>query len=102
MAIDADNDVCIQVEAFYALPEPPVPTSTHPPPDVPLIGQLTATLLSSRKVLFFILYNTPGTSISKWSLVRMDIRQSMSLNPNNMQDGQFLVNFYICHPGDVY
>lgn len=26
----------------------------------------------------------------------------MSLNPNAMQDGKFLVEFYICHPGDVY
>ena len=52
--------------------------------------------------MFFITYNTPGTTVSSWHLIRVLIRDSMSLNPNAMQNGMFLVEFYICHPGNVY
>ena len=38
----------------------------------------------------------------EWSLVRVALAESLSLHPNALQDGKFLVDFYICHPGDIY
>ena len=101
-AISADNDVYTSVEVFLAPPEPPVPSLIAPLPVLPSLGTLTAGILRSPHKLFFISHRIPGSSVSEWSLVSVAMEETMSLNPNALQDGKFLVDFYICHPADAY
>ena len=42
----------------------------------------------------------PGTTTSEWYLVRVDLENTIRANPNAMQDGRFLVEFYVGHPAD--
>ena len=50
--------------------------------------------------MFFIAHRVPGTTASEWYLVRVDLDSTISANPNAMQDGRFLVEFYVGHPAD--
>ena len=69
---------------------------------MPSLGTLTTGLLKSLNKLFFIAHQIPGTAVSEWSLVSVALPETLSLNPNALQDGKFLVDFYICHPADTY
>ena len=72
----------------------------HKAPYVLLIGPLTASLMARLNKLFFISHCVPGSGITKWSLVRVTLRDSLRKHPNALQDGRFLVDFYTYHPKD--
>ena len=63
-------------------------------------AQLLAHILSSDDKLFFIKYILPNQARSEWKLVRIDLETSLSKRPSCLQDGRFLIDFYIAHPND--
>jgi hypothetical protein len=78
---------------MYTGPPPPAPTystSTIPP-----LSILTRSIIQSSKKLFFI-SNSIGTNEAReWRLVQVALQDSMSSYPSCLQDGRFLVEFYI-------
>ena len=88
-------------EAFPAsVLNAPAPNPAPLAPVIPNIGTLSASLIESDDKLFLIFHASPRSSSREWCLVRVALRKSVLLHPNAMQDGKFLVDFYICHPRD--
>ena len=83
---------------FNATPDPPAAPPIPPP--CPSLAELTPKIIASHDKLFFISHWVPGSDAAEWSLVRIPLTDSLSLHPSSMQDGKFLVEFYICHPDD--
>ena len=81
---------------------PPSPTPTPATPIVPDIIDLTANLFASTDKLFFIAHKIPGSDITEWHLVQVDLTLSLQEHPSAFQDGKFLVNFFTCHPSDKF
>jgi hypothetical protein len=63
-------------------------------------SQLIADIIKSEDKLFFIAYSRPDEQRKEWKLVQLDFERSMQLYPNCLQDGKFIVNFYIQHHND--
>ena len=78
-------------------PAPPAPTS----PTIPSIASLAARIIQSTDKLFFIAHRLPNTTVAEWRLVRVAFQDSVDLHPSCLQDGKFLVEFYIAHTSDV-
>ena len=103
-----DNSLCQEIEAFAvtrsqaaaAKRPPPPPVEAPPLSRVPAIGPLTASILSSTDTLFFIAHKIPGSDVSEWAVVRIDIPLSIKAHPAALQDGRFLAQFYTCHPAE--
>jgi len=68
----------------------PLPTAAH----------LASKIVSSKSKLFFISWKAPASSRREWHLVRVNLESSLSLNPECLHNGKFLVEFFICHPKD--
>ena len=81
---------------------PPAPAPPVPPSSVLEIGTLCAPIIASSDMLFLIAYLTPGSTTPEWSLVHFASRRSMPLHPNALQDGKFLVEFFICYPEGAF
>ena len=77
-----------------APPEPFLPT-------VPTIATLASQITSSKDRLFFIAHSLLGTDNAEWRLVRVMYQDSVALRPSCLQDGRFLVEFYVCHTTDI-
>lgn len=91
-------------EAVTAYTGPPPDPPSHEPvvPTVPHISLLVASIIASTDKLFFIAHKIGvDGATSEWRLVRVALRDSMAVHPSCLQDGQFLVDFYILHPADV-
>jgi hypothetical protein len=99
-SVAGDTSLCIAVEAFAVVPKPPPPVVQPSPPPVPAIADLTASILASSDKLFFIAHRIPGSTVSEWCLVRVALQDSIKQHPSCLQDGRFLVDFYICHSKD--
>ena len=84
--------------AMYQGPPPTPPTLT--PSVVPSIEQLAPAIVRSIDKLFFISHTTTNAEYREWRLVRVALEDSMSLRPTCLQDGRFLVEFYIMHTSD--
>lgn len=54
--------------------------------------------MSSKDKLFFINYSLPANTRKGCKLVQLQLEQSLLKCPSCMQDGWFLVDFYILHP----
>ena len=80
-------------------PDPPIPPQ---PPLVPPIDTLAPKIIQSSSKLFFISHRVPGCSQQEWSLVQVALKDSLKLHPHGLQDGKFLVEFYMCHPSDKF
>ena len=78
------------------LPPTPAPQSSSPP----TITELAPHIITSTDKLFFIAYAL-GEATREWRLVRVAFNDSISLYPSALQDGRFLVEFYILHPAVV-
>jgi hypothetical protein len=78
------------------LPPTPAPQSSSPP----TITNLAPRIITSTDKLFFIAYAL-GEATHDWHLVRVVFNDSISLYPSALQDGWFLVEFYVLHPADV-
>jgi hypothetical protein len=51
--------------------------------------------------LFFIAPTIGNAASHEWRLIRIAFGDSISLYPSALQDGWFLVEFYVAHPNDV-
>ena len=80
--------LCLDVQAMPALKPKPVLR--------PTINQLHAKLINGRDNLFFVAFE------NKWRLVDVAYKDIMSLYPDCLQGGKFLVDFYILHPKDSW
>ena len=105
-ALYANESLCIELDVFASMPTtirpPPSPTPTPATPIVPDIIDLTANLFASTDKLFFIAHKIPGSDITEWHLVQVDLPLSLQEHPSAFQDGKFLVNFFTCHPSDKF
>jgi hypothetical protein len=84
--------------AMYTGPPPPGPT--YSTPTIPPLSILTRSNIQSSDKLFFITNSIGPNEDRKWCLVQVALQESMSSHPSCLQDGHFLVEFYICHPAD--
>eukprot|EP00978_Attheya_sp_CCMP212_P035800 scaffold157897_cov33-Attheya_sp.AAC.1 len=62
-----------------------------------LLAPPSIDIIKSKDKLFFITYSRPDKHRKEWKLVQLDFECSMKLYPNCLQDGKFIVNFYIQH-----
>ena len=77
-------------------PAPPIRAT----PSLPDISTLAASIISSADRLFFISVAV-SPSYKEWRLVRVVLDDSISLHPACLQDGRFLVEFYVRHADDL-
>jgi hypothetical protein len=63
-------------------------------------SQFVAEIIRSNEKLFFITRSPPNQSWCKWKLVQLDFSSTMKLHPQCLQDGKFLVQFYMQHFND--
>ena len=80
-------------------PSPPAIPTSEPTP--PTIVELAPKIISSADKLFFIAYKLGSSSCREWRLIRVAFADTISLYPSALQDGRFLVEFYVLHPSDV-
>ena len=78
----------------------PAPSS-YLPPAIPPLSTLFQQIIQSRNRLFFVSHSIGTASSREWRLVRVNLDKSMATNPTCMQDGQFLVEFYILHSANT-
>ena len=69
-------------------------------PYVPSIGTLVTGIIKNADRLFLVADDTDQHFI-EWRLVRVALDDFMSLHPSCLQNGRFLVEFYIAHTDDV-
>jgi hypothetical protein len=81
---------------------PPPSAPTYDTPTIPSIGSITPTIIKSSDKLFFISNPIGSNEARERRLVRVAFQESMSLYPSCLQDGRFLVEFYICHPSNSW
>ena len=80
---------------------PPPSADRHQPPVIPPLSTLVTRIVASIDRLFFISHQIGTADAREWRLVRVNLEQSMSLHPSYMQDGKFLIEFYIPRTSDI-
>ncbi len=95
-----DGDSISSIPIMHVGPPPAGPIYNSP--RIPSISTLTTAIIKSSDKLFFISNQIGTNEAREWRLVRIAFRESMSLYPSCLQDGRFLVEFYICHPSDSW
>ncbi len=93
-----DGDSIAQLPVMTMGPPPAAPA--HSIPLVPAIHLLMASIISSTKKLFFVSHSIGANNSHEWHLARIAFNNSVLLNLSCTLDGQFLFEFYICHPSD--
>jgi hypothetical protein len=83
---------------MYTGPPPSAPITS--PPTIPDISTLAASIIASSDKLFLVAF-AQSPSYREWRLVRVALADSISLHPACLQDGRFLVEFYVQHDADV-
>ncbi len=96
-----EDDTSFSPDVMYTgpPPEPPV-LPLVPEQSTPSITSLVQLIILSPDKLFFISHSI-GSSHQEWHLVHVAFQDSVALYPSCLQDGQFLVDFYMAHPSDV-
>ena len=84
---------------FYTGP-PPSP-STYKPPAIPPLSTLVQNIIKSEHKLFFVAQEIGMQGKSEWRLGRVNFKLSCEKRPSCLQDGTFLVEFYMLHCDDV-
>jgi hypothetical protein len=64
-------------------------------------SQFVADIIRSEDKLFFITHSPANQSRREWKLVQLDFLSTMKLHPQCLQDGKFLVQFFIEHYNDT-
>jgi hypothetical protein len=93
----ADNTIKT-LQAMYTAP--PLSSPKYSTPTIPSLIILTWSIIQSSDKLFFISNSVGSNDACKLCLVQVAFQESMSQYPSCLQDGCFLVEFYICHPSD--
>lgn len=107
-----DPALCEDFEVLVAPANPevpevcaePVPLARPPSPRLlPQLNNLVSATAHGRDKLLLIGYSIPGVAAPEWSVVRVLWESSLSLYLSclQVQDGHFLVEFFICHPNDT-
>jgi hypothetical protein len=92
------GDSITAIPAMYTGPPPTAPT--YPPPTIPALNILTRAIIQRRGRLFFISHSIGQNEAREWRLVRVAFEESMSSYPSCLQEGRFLLEFFICHPSN--
>ena len=79
---------------------PPSPAIVRQP-SVPAISTLVKSIIDSTDRLFFVSHSLGNPSIREWRLICVAFTDSTAMSPSCLQDGTFLVEFYILHHKDV-
>ena len=95
------DDPPISPPIMYNGPPPSPPATPATEPSTPTIVELAPKIIASTDKLFFIAFKLGSSSCREWCLVRVALADSISLYPSALQDGLFLVEFYILHPSDM-
>ncbi len=95
------DDVVFAPPILYKGPTPSPPNSTPSSVTTPTITSLSPRIINSADKLFFIAHKLGTSSIREWRLIRVAFSSTMLLYPSALQDGRFLVEFYVAHPNDV-
>jgi hypothetical protein len=95
------NDNPISPPVMYNGPPPLLPIASKPEPLAPKIATLAPLIISSTNKLFFIAHMIGMADCYEWCLVHVAFQDSISLYPLCLQDGCFLVKFYMAHPADA-
>jgi hypothetical protein len=95
------NDDPISPPVMYNGPPPSLPIASKPEPLAPMITTLAPLIISSSDKLFFIAHKIGTADCYEWRLVCVAFQDSVSLYPSCLQDGRFLVKFYMAHPADA-
>ncbi len=77
---------------------PPLASPSYSLPAIPKLNTLVCSIIQSSDCLFFISHSISPNKACKWRLVRVEFEKSMSSYPLCLQDGRFLLEFFICHP----
>ncbi|KAL3803378.1 hypothetical protein HJC23_009342 [Cyclotella cryptica] len=97
---NADEDVDpFSPPAMYTGPPPVMPL--YKPPRVPDTSTLSTNIVKSTDRLFFISHEIPNSNRREWRLVRVNLEESMALRPTCLNDGRYLVEFYVIHSADI-
>ena len=64
------------------------------------LSVLLPKIINSDDKLFFIAHKFTGQDRKEWKVVKVDLKTTMELNPNVIEDGKFLVHILIQHPND--
>ena len=103
-----DNNECSRILSgvnittkpiLYSGP-PPTLVACHPP-DIPPLSTLVASIIRSLDKLFFVSHSLGNPSAREWQLFCVAFSDSTLLSPSCLQDGRFLVDFYMLHYSDV-
>jgi len=95
------DDPPISPPVMYHGPPPSPPAIPTSEPNPPTIVELAPKIIASADKLFFIAYKLGSSSCHKWRLIRVAFADRISLFPSALQDGLFLVEFYVLHPSAV-
>ena len=99
LILSDDNSVCPPVMYTGPPPSPPpMPRHEHTPPSITTLSPL---IISSSNKLFFISSKIGTADCREWRLVRVAFEDSVALCPSCLQDGRFLVDFYMSHPANI-
>jgi hypothetical protein len=95
------NDDPISLPVMHNGPPPSLPIASKPEPSAPMISTLAPLIISSTDKLFFITHKIGTADCYEWRLVCVAFRDSVSLYSSCLQDGCFLIEFYMAHPADA-
>jgi hypothetical protein len=93
-----DGDLIAQLPVMTMGSPPAAPA--HSIHTVPAIHLLMASIISSTNKLFFVSHSIGANNSCEWRLARIAFNNLVLLYPSCTLDGQFLFEFYICHPSD--
>jgi hypothetical protein len=96
------DDDPISPAVMYNGPPPSLPLASTPAkPSPPSITTLAPLIISSTDWLFYIAHKIGTADCYEWRLVRVAFQDSVLLYPPCLQDGRFLVEFYMALPADA-
>jgi hypothetical protein len=87
------GDTISTLPVMYTGPPPSAPT--YSTPTISPLSILSRSIIQSSAKLFFISHSIGTNDAREWRLVRVALQESMSSYPSCLQDGRFLVKFYI-------
>jgi hypothetical protein len=86
------------IPKLYTGPPPSGPTPYTP--TIPPTNVLAQSIISSANKLFFLSIPIGSGKVCEWHFIQLALEVLMSSNSSCLVDGQYLVDYYICHPAD--
>ncbi len=98
--MDNSGNLSLLIARFYTGPPPSAPTCSIP--EIPFANTLAQRIVSSTEKLFFISLRIGGSinNIRKWWLIPVALTMSMSSYPSCLEDGKYVIDFYMVHPSN--